>query len=176
MSKHIVFIDSRISEKEVLINHFGADTEYHILDADRDGMHQIADALSGKTGYNSIQIFSHGSPGSLLIGSTTLDSSSISSYNAQLSAIGQALTANGDILLYGCSVGAGEDGTAFVDMIANATGADVAASDDVTGSAALGGDWELEVASGEVDQSAVVNVITPAIKTTKPSHSGLWGG
>ncbi|WP_287221856.1 DUF4347 domain-containing protein [Prosthecochloris sp.] len=151
MSKHIVFIDSRISEKEVLINHFGADTEYHILDADRDGMHQIADALSGKAGYNSIQIFSHGSPGSLLIGSTTLDSNSISSYNAQLSAIGQALTADGDILLYGCNVGAGDVGAAFVDMIANATGADVAASDDLTGGIAVGGDWELEVVNGAVE-------------------------
>ena len=33
------------------------------------------------------------------------------------------------------------------------TGADVAASDDLTGSAWLGGDWDLEYVSGEIEAS-----------------------
>jgi len=47
---------------------------------------------------------------------------------------------SGDILLYGCNVGAGAEGLAFVESVARLSQADVAASDDVTGSAALGGD------------------------------------
>ncbi len=59
-----------------------------------------------------------------------------------------------DILLYGCNVGADDDGQAFVESVARLTQADVAASDDLTDSAALGGDWVLEVQSGTVEAEA----------------------
>lgn len=39
----------------------------------------------------------------------------------------------------------------FIDHLALFTGADVAASDDLTGNAALGGDWELEAAAGTIE-------------------------
>jgi hypothetical protein len=47
-------------------------------------------------------------------------------------------------------VAAGEQGTAFVQQLSRLTGADVAASNDLTGSATLGGDWELEVGTGAI--------------------------
>ncbi len=58
--------------------------------------------------------------------------------------------AEGDILLYGCYVAADGSGGAFLDALAEATGADVAASDDLTGADAQGGDWTLESATGAV--------------------------
>jgi hypothetical protein len=70
---------------------------------------------------------------------------------AQLKAWGAALSADADILLYGCNVGADAAGKAFVNLLAQATGADVAASDDLTGNAALGGDWDLEVKTGAIE-------------------------
>jgi hypothetical protein len=45
----------------------------------------------------------------------------------------------------------------LVDSLADLTGADVAASDDLTGSAELGGDWELEYQTGEVEVNAIIN-------------------
>ena len=56
----------------------------------------------------------------------------------------------GDLLIYGCHFGAGTTGRLAVQALARATGADVAASDDLTGNAALGGDWDLEVTEGDV--------------------------
>jgi len=53
-----------------------------------------------------------------------------------------------DILLFGCNVGEGELGYSFVKTLAELTGADVAASDDLTGHESHGGDWELEVSYG----------------------------
>ena len=44
----------------------------------------------------------------------------------------------------------GDAGEAFVGALAEATGADVAASTDDTGSSARGGDWTLEFTSGGV--------------------------
>lgn len=47
----------------------------------------------------------------------------------------------------------GELGQAFAQILSQATGADIAASNDLTGSANLGGDWILECQMGEIDWS-----------------------
>ncbi len=151
MSDSIVFIDSRVPDYATIANVYDDGTEIIVLDSDRDGLRQISESLTGKSGYGSIQIFSHGSPGTLYLGRSTLNSQTIGTYERELGDIGSALHADGDLLLYGCNVGAGEAGTEFIDMLAEMTGADVAASDDVTGSAENGGDWDLEVVKGEVE-------------------------
>jgi VCBS repeat-containing protein len=152
-----VFIDSRVNDQDSLISQFAPGTEFTVLDASRDGIEQMVSALAGQGGYDSIQIISHGAIGSLTIGSTVLDSSTLGSYVAQLAQIGSALTETGDLLLYGCNVAAGDQGRQFIDTLSQMTGADVAASDDATGGTAAGGDWALEVSTGAVDQAAVLS-------------------
>ncbi|HHE33005.1 MAG TPA: DUF4347 domain-containing protein [Chlorobaculum parvum] len=66
MPDTIVFLDSRVADQETPLASFESTIEVIFLDADRDGLTQIADALSGKSDYSSIQIFSHGSPGTLM--------------------------------------------------------------------------------------------------------------
>ncbi|MBV5304261.1 MAG: DUF4347 domain-containing protein, partial [Chlorobium sp.] len=150
MANTIVFIDSHISDNESLMLTRSSALEYRVLDEHRDGIEQMVDALAGQNRYDSIQIISHGAPGSITIGDTVLDHSSLSQYADQLATLGKALTTDGDLLLYGCNVGAGEDGLEFVNTLAQLMGADVTASDDLTGSVALGGDW-LEVHSGTIE-------------------------
>jgi hypothetical protein len=58
-------------------------------------------------------------------------------------------------LLYGCNVAQGELGQAFTSILSQWTGADVAASDDLTGSSAQGGNWTLEVQTGQIAASLV---------------------
>ncbi|MFZ4525577.1 MAG: DUF4347 domain-containing protein [Chlorobium sp.] len=155
MAKTMVFIDSRVNDLDLLVSQFDAGTEYGVLDATSDGLFQMQESLAGRSGYDSIQIFSHGSPGSLMLGSTSFSLANVNDYAATLSQIGSALSPAGDILLYGCNVAAGDEGRAFVESVARLTQADVAASDDVTGSAALGGDWVLEVESGRVESAPI---------------------
>jgi VCBS repeat-containing protein len=154
-----VFIDSRVKDKELLISQFAPGTEYQVLDANRDGIEQLVTALSGQSGYDSIQIISHGAPGSITIGSTVLNNSSLDFYAAELALLGNALTENGDLLLYGCNVAAGDQGQHFIETLSQMTGADVAASDDPTGGTAAGGNWALEVQTGAVDQTATVDAL-----------------
>jgi hypothetical protein len=111
----------------------------------------MEESLAGKTDYSSIQIISHGSAGAITIGSTVLTSNNLLQYQLQLDNIGHALTDSGDLLLYGCNVGSGDIGRQFVETLAQLTGADVAASDDLTGSGALGGDWILEKYSDTIE-------------------------
>ena len=64
-----------------------------------------------------------------------------------------AFTDDADLLLYGCNVALGERGSAFVERLDSLTGAEIAASTNLTGSAARGGDWNLEVTTGKIKAS-----------------------
>ena len=75
----------------------------------------------------------------------------------QFLAWSNALADDADILIYGCNLAASESGEMLVESLASLTGADVAASDDLTGHESLGGDWELEYRAGEIDAEVVVN-------------------
>ncbi len=153
MANTRIFIDSRVNDLELLISQFTPGTSYQVLDARLDGIEQIVSALAGEGRYDSIQIISHGASGEITLGNTLLNSAALYRYAGKLATIGASLSSTGDILLYGCNVGAGDAGLHFVDTLAQLTGADVAASDDVTGSAALGGDWVLEVQSGTIEST-----------------------
>ncbi|AUP76932.1 hypothetical protein CWS02_19965 [Enterobacter sp. EA-1] len=118
-----------------------------LLDSSKDGLSQMAEWAQTHSGYDAIHIISHGAEGRLYLGDLTLDSTTLASRQSDLSALGAALTDSGDILLYGCSVASGE-GVNFINSLASATGADVAASSDLTGSVAKGGNWTLEKSVG----------------------------
>ncbi len=155
MSKNIVFVDSRVTDYQTLVAGLSADTVWLVLNANSDGVQQMQAALTGFSALDSIQIVSHGSPGALYLGSTLLSGINLSAYQQQLASIGSALSSTGDILLYGCNVAQGDVGAQFIASLAQYTGADVAASVDATGAAALGGDWVLEASVGQVDAVAL---------------------
>jgi hypothetical protein len=149
-NKSVLFIDSGVQSAASLTSQVTAGTSVYVLDANQDAVSQMTQVLSGMSGVDSVQIASHGRNGGLQLGQSWLDVESLPSYVAQLKSWAGALSANADILLYGCNVAADATGKAFVNLLAQATGADVAASDDLTGNAALGGDWDLEFQVGKV--------------------------
>ncbi|MEC4852562.1 MAG: DUF4347 domain-containing protein, partial [Jaaginema sp. PMC 1079.18] len=54
---------------------------------------------------------------------------------------------------YGCNLAADESGFALMTALNQLTGADIAASNDLTGSSVLGGDWDLEVVAGSIESN-----------------------
>ncbi len=164
MTKSLVFIDSRV-----------ADTSWILLDSDHDGIEQMQAALAGYSGLESIQIVSHGSSGALWLGTTLLDQSHVGDYLQPLHAIGQALAPTGDLLLYGCNVAAGEVGRGFIAALAEATGADVAASTNPTGAAALGGDWVLERATGSIEATGLHGGDLPGLLSANTAPTFVVG-
>ena len=153
-TKNVVFIDSRVAGYETLIAGLSADTEWCLLDANQDGVDQMQRILAGYSELDSVQVISHGSVGTLYLGSTVLSGDNLSSYQTQLQAIGSSLTETGDILLYGCNVAQGDVGVSFVNSLAQITGADVAASDDLSGGPGQIGDSVLEVTTGSVESGS----------------------
>lgn len=127
------------------------------MNAQENGLEAISKALHDLGKVDSIQIFSHGASGQLTLGSSTLSSDNVSTLTGTLAAWGASLTADADIQLYGCNVGAGVAGRVLVDSLAAYTGADVAASSNDTGAAKAGGDWVLEVQHGVINKDTVLS-------------------
>ena len=152
----VTFIESDVPDLQTLLGGLSG-SEVHVIDSSQDGLQQIATILAGRSGIDALHIISHGASAILDLGTLTLSSDSLAAHQSELSAIGRSLSADGDIMLYGCDVGAGASGKMFIDQLASATGADVAASTNLTGSAARGGDWNLEISSGHIETQAVVD-------------------
>ena len=129
--------------------------EVSVLSGHADGLAQMESYLHGRDEVDAVHIVSHGSPGSLRLGSLMLDQASLVEHANSLAQIGSALSHQGDILLYGCGVAADAHGKAFLESLSNLTGADVAASTNLTGSTAAGGDWALEARTSAVEASSV---------------------
>lgn len=154
-SKTIVFVDAAVSDLSGFLGQDDPHLEFFLLDANEDGIGQIADALAGRTDVESVHIISHGKAGALALGNTMVNRADLSGYSAELAIIGDAIAHGGDILIYGCNVAEGQAGQNFVEALSKMTGADIAASSDWTGDEAQGGDWDLEVSVGEIDVSAI---------------------
>ncbi|MBT00015.1 MAG: hypothetical protein CMI01_15240 [Oceanospirillaceae bacterium] len=144
----IYFVNSDLSDIDALIAALPDQAKVVMLDREANGLQQMLDALEGVQDLDSIQLLTHGEPGALMIGGQLVDSHVLADNAGLLAEIGSHLSENGDILLYGCDLAADAEGREFVSSLSKLSGADVAASTDLTGS---GGDWDLEYHVGEVE-------------------------
>ncbi|NQZ67229.1 MAG: DUF4347 domain-containing protein, partial [Lentisphaeria bacterium] len=149
----LAIIDWDVQDPQTIINGLPIGTTHVILDSDRDGVQQIAEILANYSDLDAVHIFSHGESGTIYLGNTTLSIENHFLYDSELEIWGNALSGDGDILFYGCDVAGTEAGVNFLGELAALTGADVAASDDITGK---DGDWGLEVESGDIDTNEIV--------------------
>jgi len=151
--RELIVVDSRLVHGIDVEKLLAGPAKVVVLDPRSEGLAQIAAALDGEQNLAAIHILSHGSREGLLLGLGLVNQSELQRQGALLASIGSALSADGDILLYGCDVAA--DNRAFIDTLAGLTQADVAASSDATGSAALGGNWVLEMTAGPIEARAL---------------------
>ncbi|MEO1095984.1 MAG: DUF4347 domain-containing protein [Cyanobacteria bacterium J06638_28] len=158
-SPHLVIMDSGIEDAAILTAGI-EDADVVWLNGETDGVEQITSLLSQYQNLASLHIVSHGSAGQLYLGNSTLSTTTVGSYRDQLTQWQTALMDTADILLYGCQVAEGTAGQALLTQLSGFTQADIAASDDLTGQATLGGDWELEAIIGTVEAAGVFNTAT----------------
>ena len=150
-AEELLILDAGVAEPERLLEGLRPGIEVVRLSADRDGIAQISEVLAGRSGLRALHVLAHGEEASLSLGSTTMSLTSLPESTAMLRQWRAAMVEGWDLLFYGCDVGAGEEGQRFLAEVSHLTGADVAGSDDATGSQLLGGDWNLEVATGRVE-------------------------
>jgi parallel beta-helix repeat protein len=153
--QELVIIDAGVEDIDRILADFSEQNQKHfellVLDSNRDGISQITELLKQKSKLDVVHIISHGNNATLQLGNTQLDKESLQSHASAIARWSDALTADADILIYGCDVAADAEGKQLLNELALLTGADIAASTDLTGHSALGGDWDLEFSIGEIN-------------------------
>ncbi|MCA9186304.1 MAG: DUF4347 domain-containing protein, partial [Planctomycetales bacterium] len=162
-AKQLVFIGGDVDGYEQLVealrdNRGASQVEVHVLASDQDGVDQISKVLSEHSNVAALHILTHGGEGRVLLGDVQLSLASLSRFEEQIAGWSEHLAVGSDVLIYGCDVAATDDGRALTEQLSQLTGADVAASDDLTGHNSVGGDWDLEFTVGDVGTSVVVGL------------------
>ncbi len=152
-SGELVVIDGSVENYGVLVKIFEKDRPVYILDRNRDGLQQLTEVLNQYQHLQALHIISHGAPGELLLGKTRFLPADTPHAGNMLKAVRNSLSGDGDILIYGCNFGAGIIGKKGVQALAELTGADVAASTNITGNNRFNGDWKLELQVGKIESS-----------------------
>jgi uncharacterized delta-60 repeat protein len=169
----IAFVDTNVEGYQQLVddliqqNNANKQIEVVLLTANRDGLGQISETLKYRQGIDAIHIFSYGRDGAVELGGVWHNTLSLEAQSSQISQWTTALTMDADILLYGCNVAGNSDGELFVNRLSQLSGADVNASEDLTGNTALGGDWQLEYRDGNIETTVALS------QTAQQNWAGL---
>ena len=160
----VAFIDGRLPELEQLLDELQADADVNrdlqvvVISTNDDGLEVIRNTFAQQQDtLDAVHIFSHGTNGLILLGSTTLTQDNLGLQTEFFVDWRTSVAADADLMLYGCNVASAESGQAFVNQLSLLTGMDVAASVDATGHNALGGDWDLEYATGQIESSSALS-------------------
>ena len=163
-TREVVFIDLGIDDANAIVTDLrlqqeqGRMVEIVTIATDEDGLSVISQYLSRQTDpIGAVHILSHGDANGLQLGDVRLDQRTLDARLSEVSGWGSHLSAEADLLLYGCNLASGTEGVTLIEQLALLTGADVAASDDYTGATALDGDWVLEYQTGSVDSAIVLS-------------------
>ncbi|HSX51193.1 MAG TPA: putative Ig domain-containing protein [Cellvibrio sp.] len=156
----LVFVDTRVDNYEVLVNDIqervdASSVAIIYLDSGSDGLAQISEYLAGFTGISAIHVISHGVAGNLQLGNQVLNETNLAQFKGQLAGWQTGLTPDADILLYGCELAANQSGLNLLQQLSDFTGADVAASNDLTGNSRADADWELEARIGQIEAASI---------------------
>ncbi len=151
-SRHeLIVIDAGVKDPALLIADIQArndgETRYDIvvLNGEQDGITQLSATLATRADLDAVHIFSHGNARALQLGGGWLNLEALHNAADSVSTWREAFSEDADLLLYGCELAGSGEGQSLIDTLGALTGADVAASDDLTGHARLGGDWTLPV-------------------------------
>jgi fimbrial isopeptide formation D2 family protein/uncharacterized repeat protein (TIGR01451 family) len=157
----LVIVDTSVDHYQELVDDLlnnseeGRNIDVVLLDGDSNGVEQVSSILATYGELDAIHLVTHGDDAAFRLGNTWVSADNLDAYAGQIAGWGDALTGDGDILLYGCDLAESAEGRMLVDSIAALTNSDVAASDDDTGSAIRGGDWNLEYRHGTLESTVV---------------------
>ena len=153
----LVFVDPGVENLQQLTSGITEGAELILLDPQQNGLDQITSVLNARTNVQSVHIIAHGSEGHVQLGIQTVNEAALVDAQSQVRSWRGSLAADADILLYSCETAKGQVGQRFIARLAALSGADVAASTDVTGGVGTEGDWDLEANVGDINSAMVLS-------------------
>ncbi|TLX49745.1 hypothetical protein CWC31_14850 [Pseudoalteromonas ruthenica] len=149
----IMVIDATLKDKSTFYKALKPGVDIIEIDDNSPVMAQLNKKLQSYRNISAIHWVSHGSSGQIHIGQQRIDSQQLQQSLVELNSLGNKLHADADIHFYNCNLAKGKKGKEFVELFSVYTGADVAASDDLTGAASKQGDWQLEIVQGSIEST-----------------------
>ncbi len=157
-SLELIFVDAAVRDYELLISSIRSNAEpqknylIQVIETGADGIELVSDRLSQyQQQIDAIHIISHGADAVVHLGAASINAQSTIDRAAELTAWGSALKPYGDIAIYGCNLASSVEGESVLNTLGSLTGADVAASTNLTGHSSFNADWDLEYRAGEVE-------------------------
>jgi VCBS repeat-containing protein len=173
MFSAVAVVDSSLADMATLRSAIDVDAEVVCFNSQTDSAEDVIDSILASVDpdetLDSVSIFSHGREGEFQFGNERINKQTAWDHRQDWQRLAEHLVPGGNMYLFGCEVGAGLDGIDFLDALGELTGADVFASDDITG---RGGDWDLEVASSgaEAELSAGLDLGLDAVPASGYEH------
>ena len=136
LTTDLYFIDSAVDDANVLIEEITSENpDAVIIELEKgQGINAMTDIVEQYDDIDSVHILSQGNYAQILLGDDVITANNIDDYSDAFSSWSDNLTHDADILFYGCDIAKEAQGQSVLNQIAEWTGADIAASTDITGS------------------------------------------
>ncbi|NRB42158.1 MAG: DUF4347 domain-containing protein, partial [Pseudomonadales bacterium] len=172
----LVIIDEAVAERQWFYRNLKPGVEIKEISSASNGLLQLNQILSEYQHLDALHIVSHASDGEIFLGNSKITSETLRNEDLLFDRLNNVLDADADLLFYGCNLASGEKGKQLLSFIADKTGADIAASTDLTGAVTQDGDWDLEFTLGKIN--TVMPFDENELKTYAhifPTFTGLGG-
>lgn len=135
------------------------------IQAQQEGLERVTKALAQSPNITAVDIISHGQPGGFNLGVNHISLETLAAYSQTFEQWGSLLPPKTALFIYGCHLAQSFQGQQLLWVLNRLTGANIAASTNVTGTAD-GADWALEFQTGPL-------ISQPLFTQALPSH---WQG
>ncbi|GEK11095.1 tandem-95 repeat protein [Pseudoalteromonas peptidolytica] len=149
--KELIILAADVKDKHLFYQRIRPGIEVIDLKAGSSGKQQLIFWLKQYRGLDAVHLVSHATAGTIHLGDERVNKTDFAHDSQLTDAINQAMKPGADLLFYGCELAANNHGFELVEIIKKNTHVDIAASNNLTGSRDLNGDWELEIHKGEVN-------------------------
>ncbi|ERT04640.1 hemolysin-type calcium-binding repeat family protein [Lyngbya aestuarii BL J] len=157
----LLFIDSAVQQPEYLTQDLTPESHPNlhsfIISPQANFIAEVTQILTKYSQVNAIHFVFHGEDHTLQLGQINLTPKTLETYAPLLKQWHKFLTADADILLYGCNVAKTPKGQELVHQFSQLTQTNIAASTHLTGNAELGGSWDLDYKTKPVKTPIVFN-------------------
>jgi glucose/arabinose dehydrogenase len=156
-TEHLVIVDSEVEDLGQWKDAIPDNATFVLLHANEDPIAQLTEVMNKHHEIGSMHIISHGADGQLRLAGQTINQEILVQRAKEIQSWNSSFADGADVLIYGCSVAAGDSGVQFVEKLASLIDVDVAASTNATGSATEKYDWKLEHRFGSIQFASLLN-------------------
>ena len=147
----LIILDESVPDRSHFYQNKKANVDIYEINKNSNSLLQLQNILIKYQHLDALHIVSHANNGQLLLGGQLITKKRLLQHNTLFNVLDSALNENADLLFYGCDLAQSEKGKSFVNVFAEKTHLDVAASTNLTGHSKLGGDWLLDYQLGKIE-------------------------